>query len=257
MATKQLSNDRLKAHIETLGNAGDLNALPGSRPWAIAVKLEMQAVIHDAVFNAQQLKAWRDLMKEYDGYQQLVDEHGKPFKSYEELCKAQPPFGLGCEPLDIDKLISELELSDEKTFELEKLPLKQGGNPKGYLQRFSQVVQACPDNQPLNAGKISEVLQLALKNAHVWRQRWHKLGWIEALPGNKPGYYYQITEEGRRVAKHWLEEVPSATFRGGLWLNIPRHNSKKAAEELIQALDSEQLRELYSLIGKSLDQDSH
>ncbi|MBD6614966.1 hypothetical protein FNW02_03635 [Komarekiella sp. 'clone 1'] len=255
MATKQLSNDRLKAHIETLGNAGDLNALPGSRPWAIAVKLEMQAVIHDAVFNAQQLKAWRDLMKEYDGYQQLVDEHGKPFKTYEELCKAQPPFGLGCEPLDIDKLISELELSDEKTFELEKLPLKQGGNPKGYLQRFSQVVQACPDNQPLNVEKIREVLQLARSKAHIWRKRWYDLGWIEALPSNKRGYY-QITEEGRKVAKDWLEELPSATFRGGLWLNIPRHNSKKAAEQLIQALDSEQLQEIYSLISKSLNQDS-
>ncbi len=256
MATKELSSDKLKAHIKTLGNAGDLTALPGSRSWAIAVKLEMQAVLHDAVFNAQQLKAWRDLMKEYDGYQQLVDEHGKPFKTYEELCKAQPPFGLGCEPSDIDKIIKELELADEKTFELQKLSLKQGRNLKGYLQRFSQVVQACPDNQPINVGKIREVLRLALSKADRWRKRWYDLGWIEALPSNKRGYY-QITEEGRKVAKDWLEKAPSATLKSGLWLNIPPHNSKKAAEQLIQALDSEQLRELYSLIGKSLDQDSH
>ncbi|MHC5935204.1 hypothetical protein [Nostoc sp.] len=255
MATKELSSDKLKAHIKTLGNAGDLTALPGSRAWAIAVRLEIQAVLHDAMFNAQQLKAWRDLMKEYDGYQQLVDEYGKTFKTYEELCKAQPPFGLGCESSNIDKIIKELELADEKTFELQKLPLKQGGNPKGYLQRFSQVVQACPDNQPINVEKIREVLRLALSKAHLWRKRWYDLGWIEALPSNKRGYY-QITEEGRKVAKDWLLKLPSATFSSGLWLNIPRHNSKKAAEQLIQALDSEQLRELHSLISKSLNQDS-
>ncbi|MEH2374197.1 hypothetical protein [Nostoc sp.] len=256
MATKELSSDRLKAHIKTLGNAGDLTAPPGSRPWAIAVKLEIQAVLHDAVFNAQQLKAWRDLMKEYNGYQQLVDERGKPFKSYEELCKTQPPFGLGYESSDIDKIINELELANENTFEIQKLPLKQEANLKGYLQRFSQVVQACPDNQPINVGKIREVLRLALSKADRWRKRWYDLGWIEALPSNKRGYY-QITEKGRKVAKDWLEKAPSATLKGGLRLNIARHNSKKAAEQLIQALDSEQLREIYSLIGKSLDQDSH
>ncbi|MBD2448569.1 hypothetical protein H6G76_15690 [Nostoc sp. FACHB-152] len=254
MATKELSSNRLKAHIETLGNAGDLTAPAGSRPWAIAVRLEMQAVLHDAAFNAQQLKAWRDLIKQYDGYQQLVDEHGKPFNSYEELCKAQPPFGFGCEPSDIDKIIRELELANEKTFDIKTLPLQYGGNPKGYLQRFSQVVQAYPDNQPINVEKIREVLHLASSKAHIWRKRWHELGWIELISGKKRGYY-QITEEGRKVVKEWLEKVPSPIIKGGLWLNIPRHNPKKAAEQLIKALDSEQLEELYSLIGQSLNRD--
>ncbi|MEH1843036.1 MAG: hypothetical protein V7L20_30965 [Nostoc sp.] len=255
MATKQLSNYRLKAHIETLGNAGDLNALPGSRSWAIAVKLELQAVLHDAMFNAQQLKAWRDLMKEYDGYQQLVDEHGKPFKTYEELCKAQPPFGLGCEASDIDKIIKELESSNTKTFEIEDNHLNNWGSSSKYLEKFSKLIQDLPDEQPINAAYIAKVLQTVLSTGHNWRQRWLDLGWIERLSGQKRGYY-QITEEGRKVARDWLERVPSATLKGGLWLNIPRHNSKKAAEELIQALDSEQLRELHSLISKSLNQDS-
>jgi hypothetical protein len=254
MATTELSSDKLKAHIKTLGNAGDLTATPGSLSWAIAVRLEMQAVLHDAIFNAQQLKAWRDLMKEYHGYQQLVNEHGNSFKSYEELCKAQPPFGLGCESSDIDKIIKGLELADSKTFQLDNLPFKQGGNPKGYLQRFSQVVEACPDNQPINVEKIREVLSLAYSKAHLWRKRWHELGWIEVLPGKKRGYY-QITEEGRKAVRDWLNKAPSATFKGGLWLNIPRHNSKKAAEQIIEAYDCEQLQELYSLIGNSLNQD--
>lgn len=255
MATKELSSNRLKAHLETLGNAGDLTAPVGSRPWAIAVRLEMQAVLHDAVFNAQQLKAWRDLIKEYDGYQRLVDEHGKPFKSYEDLCKAKPPFGFGCESSNIDKIISEFDLADEKKFKVENLAIKGRGSPNEYLQKFSQVVQACPGNQPINAQKIGEILHLVVRSGHTWRQRWHKLGWIEPLPGKKYGYY-QITEEGRKAARDWLEKVPSATFKGGLWLNIPRYNLKKAAEQLIQALDSKELEELHSLIGQSLNRDS-
>ncbi|MEJ1936998.1 hypothetical protein WDZ92_42950 [Nostoc sp. NIES-2111] len=254
MATTELSSDKLKAHIKTLGNAGDLTATPGSLSWAIAVRLEMQAVLHDAMFNAQQLKAWHDLMKEHHGYQQLVDEHGNYFKSYEELCKARPPFGLGCESSTIEKIIKDLELNDSKILELENLSHKQRGNSKACLQRFSKVVQACPDNQPISAEKISKILQLALKNGHMWRQKWHRLGWIEALPNQKRGYY-QITEEGQKVARSWLEKTSSATFKSGLWINIPRHNSKKAAELLVKALDFEQLEELYSLIGKSLNQD--
>ncbi|MFN6561587.1 MAG: hypothetical protein RMY28_017580 [Nostoc sp. ChiSLP01] len=255
MATKQLSSDKLKAHIKTLGNAGDLTALPGSRAWAIAVRLEMQAVLHDTVFNAQQLKAWRDLMKEYDGYQQLVDEHGKPFKTYEELCKAQPPFGLGCEPSDIDKIIKELESNGTTVFNVEDHHLNSCGNSSKYLEKFCRLIQAFPDEQPINAAHIAKVLQTVLSNAHIWRQRWLDLGWIERLSSKKRGYY-QITEEGRKIAREWLEKVPPATLNGGLWLTIPRHNSQKAAEQLIKALDSEHLRELYSLISKSLNQDS-
>ncbi|MGF1932814.1 MAG: hypothetical protein RM347_000185 [Nostoc sp. ChiQUE02] len=256
MATKELSSDRLKAHIRTLGNAGDLTAPPGSQAWAIAVRLEMQAVLHDAVFNAQQLKAWRDLMKEYDGYQQLVDEYGKPFKTYEELCKAQPPFGLGCEPSDIDKIIKELESSNTKAFDIEDNHLNNWGSSSKYLEKFSKLIQAFPDEQSINAAHIAKVLHTVLSNAHIWRQRWLDLGWIERLSGQKRGYY-QITEEGRKVVREWLEKLPSATLNQGLWLTIPRQNSKKAAEQLIQTLDSEQLREIYSLIGKSLDQDSY
>ena len=41
MFNKELFNEKLA----TLGNAGNLNAPPGSRPWAIAVRLEMQSVL--------------------------------------------------------------------------------------------------------------------------------------------------------------------------------------------------------------------
>ena len=105
MLNEELFNEKLA----TLGNAGNLNAPPGSRPWAIAVRLEMQSVLSDIKFNFRQLKAWRNLMKEQNGYRQLVNERGMTFESYEEFCKAKPPFGLGCEPLDIDYLIDFLK----------------------------------------------------------------------------------------------------------------------------------------------------
>ncbi|MCL1470976.1 hypothetical protein [Argonema antarcticum] len=255
MATKQLSNERLNGHIETLANAGNLNAPPGSRPWAIAVRLELQSVLHDAAFNAQQLKAWRDLMKQYAGYRQLIDEHGKAFKSYEELCKAKPPFGLGSDPSDIDRIVKELESAQVKTLEEENFLFKEQGNRSKYLEKFSKLVQACPDQQPINAHKIVKVLRTVLSNAHIWRQRWLDLGWIEPLLGKGRGYY-QITEEGRKVVREWLAKVQSATLNGGLWVSIPRHNSKKAAEQIIKTLDVEQIREIYELIGESLNQES-
>jgi hypothetical protein len=251
MVTKQISNERLKAHIETLGNAGELNAPPGSRPWAIAVRLELQSALHDAAFNAQQLKAWRDLMKQFSGYHQLVDDRGQPFKTYEELCKAKPPFGLGYEPSDIDKIIQELASPNAKTFEPEEDQFQEQGSSSKYLEKFSKLVQACPDQQPINAVKIKRVLRTCLSNAHRWRKWWLDLGWIEALSGNKRGYY-QITDRGRKQVKDWLEKVPSSSLNTSSYLKIPRHNSKRAAEALIKDLDSEQLREIYSLIGESL-----
>lgn len=67
---------------------------------------------------------------------------------------------------------------------------------------------------------------------------------------------YQITDQGHKLVKDWLEEVPSSSLNGSLFLTIPRHNPKQAGEALIKNLDSEQLRELYRLIGASLNQES-
>lgn len=78
---------------------------------------------------------------------------------------------------------------------------------------------------------------------------------IELLPSKKPGYY-QITEEGQKLVKDWLEKVPSGNTNGSLWITIPRSNSKKAAKQLIKSLEVEQLKELYNLIGESLNQHS-
>ena len=131
--------------------------------------------------------------------------------------------------------------------------LKTWGNSEGYLQRFSKLVQNCVNNQAINTSKIREVLDIAPSNADLWRKRWLDLGWIELLPSKKPSYY-QITEKGQKLVKDWLEKVPSGNTNGSLWITIPRSNSKKAAEQLTKSIEVEQLRELYNLIGESLNQ---
>ncbi|NEN89009.1 MAG: hypothetical protein F6K48_08825 [Okeania sp. SIO3H1] len=251
MATKRISNQQLKSHIETLGNAGNLNATPGSRPWAIAVRLEMQSVLNDITFNARQLKAWRDLMKKQVGYRQLVNEGGKAFKTYEQFCKAKPPFGLGCVPSEIDQVIQELELGIARGQEVEDPPPKYPGKPEGYFQRFSKVVNACPDNQPINTVKIAKILKVSQSTANIWRKRWLDLGWIEPLAIKKRGYY-QITDRGIKILKEWLETESSYNKNSSLWLTIPRHNPQKVADKLIESLNSEQLREIVQIISTSL-----
>lgn len=255
MATKELSNERLKAHVNTLGKSGDLNAPPGSLSWAIAVRLELQSTLHDIAFDVQQLKAWSNLMNEYAGYSQLVNEDGKPFKSYEDFCAAKPPFGLGYNALHIDKIIQELSSDQEQEENYEKLPPEYAGKPDSYLERFSKIFLACTDSQAMNVVKIQQVLNLGQSKSYLWMKRWLDLGWLEASGKERNGYY-KITQEGQDVVNKWLKNKPSNINNKAaqdLWLIIPRHNAKKASQKLIQQLDPETLQEIHRLIGDFLD----
>lgn len=243
-----------KVRTVTVGEAGDLAAPPGSQPWAIAVRLQIQSLLKDNVSSVKHLQTWLRGLEEYTGYRQLTDENGKPFRSYAAFCQAKPPWGLGYPPEVIDQILKELELFQAEQIEEEDKQLRSWGNSKGYLQRFSKLVQNCPDNQPINASKIRQVLDLGRSKADLWRKRWVDLGWIEKSANGERGYYH-ITEEGRKVVKEWLEKVPSDNTNDKLWLAIPCCNPKKAAEKLIESLEVDQLRELYNLIGESLNQE--
>lgn len=243
-----------KVRTVTVGEAGDLAAPPGSQPWAIAVRLQIQSLLKDNASSVKHLQTWLKGMEEYAGYRQLTDENGKLFRSFAAFCQAKPPWGLGYPPEVIDQILKELELFQAEQSDEEDKQLRSWGNSKGYLQRFSKLVQNCAANQPINASKIGEVLNIVPSKAHRWRKRWLDLGWIESLPGGKHKYF-QITEEGRKIVKEWLEKVPSDNTNGELWLTIPRCNSKKAAQKLIESLEVDQLRELYNLIGESLNQE--
>lgn len=243
-----------KMDYEALGKTGGISTTPGTPQWALAIKLKLQSVLQNKVtVNAEQLKAWRELMKQPVAYHQLLDQQGRAFNSYAELCIAIPPYGLGCEPSVIDKLIQKLESNENKTTEISEDPLKDLGNPSNYFQKFSKLVEACPNNELLNATKIGEILDYAHSTAQLWRKRWEHLGWLEQSKSGGRGFYC-ITEEGRKAVKNWSEQQPDGGLNEQLWIVIPNH-PKKAAEKLIKSFKSEDLREIHRLVGESLEQE--
>jgi len=245
-----------KMDYEALGKTGGISATPGTPQWALAIKLKLQSVLKKSIVaNAEQLKAWRELMKQPAAYQQLLDEHGKPFNSYEELCRAEPPHGLGCEPKEIAELINGLESTKTEKFEISEDPVKDLGNPSNYFHKFSKLVEACSENEVLNASKIGEILDYAHSTAQLWRKRWEHLGWLEQSKNGGRGFY-QITESGKIAIKNWLEQQPEGKLSNELLVVVPK-NSQKAAEKLIKSFEVEDLREIYKLIGESISQESN
>lgn len=245
-----------KMDYETLGKTGGISTTPGTPQWALAIKLKLQSVLQkNVVVNAEQLKAWRELMKQPAAYRQLLDEQGKPFNSYEELCLAKPPYGLGCQAVEVEKLIERLESTETKTVDIPEDPLKDLGNPSNYFHKFAKLVEACSDNELLNASKIGQILDYAHSTAQLWRKRWEHLGWLEQSKNKSSGRgFYQITESGKNAVKKWLEQQPGGKLNEQLWVVVP-HHPKKAAEKLIKSFKSEDLREIHNLIGESLSQE--
>ena len=158
------------------------------------------------------------------------------------------------------------ELESTEVEDLDVVEEQQGkiwGNLEDYLRRFSKLVENVTEASnptegdspsevaPIYASQIAQALSITESNAQIWRKRWLNLGWIEPSPDKKRGCY-QVTEEGRLRLKEWSEQ---AALNAGkeLWLTIPRSNSKKAAELLVKYIDTEQLKEIYKLVGESLN----
>ncbi len=93
--------------VTTLGEAGDLGAPPGSRPWAIAIRLEIGACIHNSETSAERLAWLTKTMAEHAGYTQLTDERGRPFATYQAFCQAKQPWGLGISADVINRIVNE------------------------------------------------------------------------------------------------------------------------------------------------------
>jgi transposase len=241
-----------KVNTITLDGPGDLAAPPGSQPWAIAVRLQIQSLLNDSGSSVKQLRTWLEGIEEHSGYSQLTDEDGETFSSYAEFCKAKQPWGLGSSPEIIDKMLKDLELIQEKIVEVEEEKSRSWGDIEQYLQRFSKVIQDCEDSNSISVHQIAKILNIHIKNAYKWKKRWLDLGWIEPAIEGKRGIY-TVTDEGRKQAQEWADKMPSGGVNEPLWLTVPRKNPKKAAEELIASLEVEQLKEIYELIGKSFE----
>lgn len=244
-----------KMDYEALGRTGGIGATPGTPQWALAIKLKLQSVLQNKIaVNAEQLKAWRELMRQPAAYNQLLDQYGRQFNNYEELCRARPPYGLGCEPIELDRLIERLELKETKPVEVTEDPLKDLGNPSNYFQKFSKLVEESQDGEPLNAAKIGRILDYAHSTAQLWRKRWEHLGWLEQSKNSGRGFYH-ITEEGKNAVIKWLEQQPNGELNEQLWVVVPQ-NPKKAAEKLLKSFKVDRLKEIHQLIGEALEKKS-
>jgi hypothetical protein len=93
--------------IETLGEAGDLSAPPGSRLWAIAMRGEMRLCLNDTTSNRDRLTWMHDAMIEHKGYLQLVSQSGTSFRTFRSFCEEPKPWGLGYSESVLQKLIEE------------------------------------------------------------------------------------------------------------------------------------------------------
>jgi hypothetical protein len=78
-----------------LDETGDLAATPGSEPWAVAVRLELQGRYHDWQSRRESVLRLVSLLDEHKGWSALRDRNGDPFASLEHFVTEPEPFGLG------------------------------------------------------------------------------------------------------------------------------------------------------------------
>jgi len=100
--------------ISTLNAHGDLSAPPGSRPWAIAVRRELQSAIDNRESDTMNLKRFLLLMEQHEGYKVLTDARGRPFRSYRAFCEARHPIGLGYDPEMLQLVIAERKTAEQR-----------------------------------------------------------------------------------------------------------------------------------------------
>lgn len=115
---------------------GDPTAPPGSRSWAVAVRMQIQGYLKDAQTNVQAVRGRVKLMERYAGYAALDDASGKAFASFSEFCRARQPYGLGYDPDVIEAIKAEEKnltlaaLKEEMIERARAAPLKGHGGKR-------------------------------------------------------------------------------------------------------------------------------
>ena len=174
------------ARIEAIDEHGSIDAEPGSKPWAIAVRREAQSALNAREFSSKQLQSWMDLLRDHKGYRQLGDRKGRPFATFEAFCTERQPFGLGYHPGHIDQIIAERREAEAKDLALHfgdktinagtgpltkaesaildivKISSFDGGNSPQYLA--ARIARDHPDIlERMKAGEFKSVRQAALE----------------------------------------------------------------------------------------------
>lgn len=136
-----------------LEEVGSLDAPPGSREWAIAVRHELQGRLSDERASAAALKGMLSLMAEHEGWKELSGPAGKPFRTFEQFCLARHPFGLGYDLAAINRIVADREVRDARQVALEAQPVgAHGGDRKSAEASAHQPYNDKVDSDSAGAG---------------------------------------------------------------------------------------------------------
>lgn len=127
----------LRERITELDEVGDLAAEPGSRAWAVAVRGKLHEHLHDSESSALALREYADAMVRFEGFRQLTDASGFPFRTFEAFCRERSPFGLGYDPAAIERIVEERRSAQVRAQAPLSLldpgpPTKEERDDKGY-----------------------------------------------------------------------------------------------------------------------------
>ena len=209
-----------------LDEAGDLAAPPGTRDWAVAVRLQIQSLLKDSESSARHLDTWRKAMEKYEGWRTLINEDGKPFASYADFCKAKQPWGLGHDPVMIDRLIGERKTAQERHATTRTL------NTNGTNQYTNtQDIDGYVDNMPIKPGYTNaDYLTARIKR--------------------------DFPDIAERMAAGEYRSVRQAALEAGIVkpvVQVPAE-PERAARALLRHFNADELREIVELVLSALEE---
>jgi len=125
-----------------LDERGKLEASPGSRPWAIAIRDEINTALHNVEFSADTLKAYVELMQHHKGYQALG------FSNFDEFCAAPiGKLGLNKTRINIQIEIDQRRIAQQHAKNAQPLA-KHGGDRTNKQDNNYNVAPAVQGTDP-------------------------------------------------------------------------------------------------------------
>jgi len=135
-----IANDTGPAErVTSLDELGDLNAKPGSRLWTLAVRDNLTGHLRDVEFSSERARSRFQQLQETEGWRQLSDAKGLPFKSFEAFCCCQRPLGLGYEISHVERIIQDRSSEPATTAHTKA---KTKGNKQETEIEVSRIYQA-------------------------------------------------------------------------------------------------------------------
>jgi hypothetical protein len=159
-----------------LDEVGSLDATPGTREWAIAVRMELIVALAETTSSGKHLARMLEIFEQHEGWRLLTDKNGLPFASAEEWAQAPQPYGLGRSWLDVRRAATarqrvqqaetgeaqrggdrKSEQSKEKfSFDLQKDRAEQNGISRPTQRKLDRLARDHPDlHERVKAGELS------------------------------------------------------------------------------------------------------